>query len=73
MTVREKNQQDFQLLPEIKACVANLNARIANANLAIADLTREIDNTFKTLITMIAELQKENGKAMDKAPESCPS
>ncbi len=70
MTVKERNPQEVQFSPEIKQDIGNLNARITNVNLAINDLLREMDITFKAMTTLIAELQKENAyvKAKAEAP-----
>lgn len=71
MATIEKDQQGVHLSSEMKMCIGNLNARIASVNLAINDLTREIDNTLKTAVALVAEFQKEvrNAKTGDEAPE----
>jgi hypothetical protein len=44
--------------------------RIANANLANADLLREMDTTFKQLLTKIVQLEQENTELKNKHKET---
>jgi hypothetical protein len=53
-------QQRFQVSPEFQQQISILNARINNANLAHADLLREMDITIKALVAAIISSQQEN-------------
>jgi sensor histidine kinase YesM len=56
--------------PAIQKQINLLNARISNANFAQSDLLKEVNNTFKTMVTTIAELQKENNELKAKTKET---
>ena len=43
--------------------------RMSNANLANADLLREVDATFKQLLTKISKLEQENAELKAKSKE----
>lgn len=62
--------QDPHFSPELQQQINILNARINNANFAHSDLLKEINNTFKTMTTTIAELQKENTELKAKPKEN---
>ena len=55
----EKTSQSAVLSPELKKQLSTLNARVANVNLSVNDLLREMDNTLNATILTIAKLQQE--------------
>lgn len=59
-----------QFSPEIQQQINILNMRIANANLANADLLREMDTTFKQLLARISKLEQENAELKNKQKET---
>jgi hypothetical protein len=69
--LEQKNEQGrVQFSPELQQQLGVLNARINNANFAQADLLKEMDNTFKSMATIIAALQKENAELKAKHKEN---
>ncbi len=58
--------QHPQVPLEFKQQIGILNARISNVNLAVNDLLREMDGTFKAMVATIAALQKENAELKAK-------
>jgi hypothetical protein len=62
--------QTPQLPPELQQQLNLLNMRIANSNLANADLLREIETTFKQLLTKIIKLEQENTDLKNKHKET---
>lgn len=64
------NGQIPQFSPELQQQISILNARISNANIAQADLLKELNNTFTKMITTIAELQKENTELKAQSKEA---
>jgi len=65
----ESAQQGIQLSPELKQQLATLNARITNLNIAQNDMLKEMENTFKALVSTIVALQKENAELKTKHAE----
>ena len=63
-------QKTPQLPPEIQQQITILNMRITNANLANADLLREMDATFKQLLSKISELEQENAELKAEPKET---
>jgi hypothetical protein len=63
-------QQSLQLPSELQQQISILNARINNANLAHADLLKEMDSTFKAMATTILALHKENAELKDNLKEN---
>lgn len=63
-------QKPPQLPPEIQQQITILNMRISNANLANADLLREMDVTFKQLLEKISTLEQENAELKAKYKEA---
>jgi len=65
-------QQNIQLPPELAQQLNLLTVRVGNANLANADMMKEMDNTFKAMAAIIAALQKENTELKAKTENSKP-
>lgn len=64
------SEQKNQLPPEIQQQITILNMRISNANLANADLLREMDVMFKQLLGKISTLEQENAELKAKHKEA---
>ena len=64
-----KTEFSPQFSPELQQQINVLNARINNATFAQADLFKEINNTFTTMIKTINDLQQENAELKTKMNE----
>ncbi len=70
MSEKAQKSQPPQLSAEIQQQISTLNGRIGNANFAQGDLFREIENTFKIMVTTIVALQKENAELKSERREN---
>lgn len=66
MTLKPQVQQ---FSSELQQQINVLNARINNVIFAQADLFKEINNTFITMIKTIKDLQRENAELKTKTNE----
>lgn len=69
-TSASANEQGIQVMPELQQQISVLNARISNINLANSDLLRAVESTFKTLMKIIAVLQKQNAELKQKLEDA---
>lgn len=66
VAIRGSVPPNFQPSLELQQQINILNARITAANLSYSDLLKELDITFKSVISTIISLQTENAELKAK-------